>query len=80
MNESEKLGFHTEVLALKEKFGISYKDAAHRLYMTELEKLKVNDTSYKTYMNLKTRIENTLKKSPAQLSAQPEDEGEQGGP
>lgn len=33
---------HAEVLAMQSRWGISYKDAAHRLYLAELEKMKVD--------------------------------------
>ena len=43
---------HAEVLMLQETLGISYKDASHRLYLAELEKLKVADEKYKAFKNL----------------------------
>ena len=47
---------HAEVLALQETLGISYKDASHRLYLAELEKLKVADEKYKAFKNLGSRL------------------------
>jgi hypothetical protein len=47
---------HAEVLALQETLGISYKDASHRLYIAELEKLKVADEKYKAFKNLGSRL------------------------
>ena len=47
---------HAEVLALQESLGISYKDASHRLYLAELEKLKVADEKYKAFKNLGKRL------------------------
>jgi len=47
---------HAEVLALQETLGISYKDASHRLYLAELEKLKVADEKYKAFKNLGNRL------------------------
>jgi len=47
---------HAEVLALQETLGISYKDASHRLYLAELEKLKVADEKYKAFKNLASRL------------------------
>ena len=47
LSKQENLILHTEVLALQEKLGISYKDASHWLYMGELEKLKVADETHK---------------------------------
>jgi len=34
------MGLHAEILALRDKLGITYKDASHRLYMTAFEKVR----------------------------------------
>lgn len=34
------LNLHAEVKALQNMLGLSYKDAAHRLYMAEIERIK----------------------------------------
>jgi len=47
---------HAEVLALQQTLGISYKDASHRLYIAEVEKLKVADEKYKAFDSLDKRI------------------------
>jgi hypothetical protein len=47
-------------VALQEKLGISYKDAAHRLYIAELEKLKVHDLASKAFENLEKRIDSYI--------------------
>jgi hypothetical protein len=44
------------VLALQQQLGLSYKDASHRLYMAELEKLKIADKNHKAFENLDKRI------------------------
>jgi hypothetical protein len=59
-SEQELLTYHAEVLALQDTFGISYKDASHRLYMASLEKLKVSQASYKAFKNLDTRLKKYL--------------------
>ena len=46
MTEQELLAAHAEILALKRQYGLSYKDAAHRLYHSELKKLKAKDDAY----------------------------------
>jgi hypothetical protein len=56
LSDQENLLLHAEVLALQETLGISYKDASHRLYLAELEKLKVADEKYKAFKNLETRV------------------------
>ncbi|KAF8959893.1 hypothetical protein BDZ97DRAFT_2077742 [Flammula alnicola] len=67
LSDHERLTLHAEVLALQEKLGISYKDASHRLYMAEVEKLKVADETYKAFKNLDSRIETSLKTLQAQF-------------
>ena len=41
----ELMGVQAEILDLRERLGISYKDAAHRLYMAELERVKKADSA-----------------------------------
>ncbi|KAF8230814.1 hypothetical protein L208DRAFT_1280121 [Tricholoma matsutake] len=48
----ELLSCHAAVKALQDQFGISYKDASHCLYLAEVEKLKQQDITLKTYMRL----------------------------
>ena len=40
---------HAKIQALQSKLGISYKDAAHRLFMTEVERVKQADSGVKTF-------------------------------
>jgi len=54
------MGLHAEILALCDTLGILYKDAAHRLYMTEWEKLKMDERSQKTFMNVRRRAGQAL--------------------
>jgi hypothetical protein len=60
LSDQENLILHAEVVALQQKLGISYKDASHRLYMGELEKLKVADETHKAFKNLDKRITGLL--------------------
>ena len=46
--------------ALQHQLGTSYKDASHRLYMAEVEKLEQQDVTLKTYATLKERMERNL--------------------
>jgi hypothetical protein len=48
------------VLALQERLGISYKDAAHRLYMAELERVKKDQKMYQAFKNLQQLAETSL--------------------
>jgi hypothetical protein len=54
------MSVHAEVLALRERLGISYKDASHRLYMTECEKLKTDEKTQKAFSILKDRTREAL--------------------
>lgn len=51
---------HSKIKALSQQLGISYKDAAHRLYMAEIEHLKMADSALKSYMMLKGRIDHIV--------------------
>lgn len=45
---------------MQKRLGITYKDAAHRLFMAELEKLKVEEQMVKSYANLRARVEMSI--------------------
>jgi hypothetical protein len=60
LSEQETLSLHAEVVALQNKLGISYKDASHRLYIAELERLKAADAKHKAFKNLDKRVEKYL--------------------
>lgn len=47
---------HAEVLALQKTLGISYKDAAHRLFMAEVERVKKADSAAMAFSGLRKRI------------------------
>jgi hypothetical protein len=61
LTDRELLGCHAEVKALQNQLGTSYKDASHRLYMAEVEKLEQQDITLKTYATLKKRMERNLR-------------------
>lgn len=63
---------HAEILALQERLGISYKDASHRLYMAELEKLKAVDKHCKALANLKACLQESLRELETQETSDPE--------
>jgi hypothetical protein len=56
------LSAHAEVIALQERLGISYKDAAHRLFMAEMERLKSDEMMYRSFGNLKISVEKALER------------------
>ena len=51
---------HAEVIALQKTLGLSYKDAAHRLYMAEVEKMKAEKQSGNGYTKMRETIDNTI--------------------
>ena len=62
MTDWELLGLHAEIMSLHETLGISYKDASHRLYMAEWEKLKTDARTQKVFNLLTTHTKSTIKK------------------
>lgn len=60
MTERETIGLHHEINVLMERYGISYKDAAHRLYMTETEKIRTDNRAKKAFGILADRTRSSL--------------------
>jgi hypothetical protein len=56
----EMMGLHAEIVSLRETLGISYKDASHRLYMTEWAKLKTDERTHKAFEVLRGRTRDAL--------------------
>lgn len=54
------MNLHAEVKALQETLGISYKDAAHRLYMAEVNKMKPEKDSEVAFTKVRQIIDNTI--------------------
>jgi hypothetical protein len=50
---------HVEVKALQETLGISYKDAAHRLFLAEGERVMKADSSANAYSALRVQLHDT---------------------
>jgi hypothetical protein len=53
---------HAEILALKQKYGLSYKDAAHRLYHSEVQKLNAEDEAYAMISELRRQVDDIVEK------------------
>lgn len=51
---------HAEVKALQATLGISYKDAAHRLFMAETERVMKADSAAKAFSALRTKLKDTI--------------------
>lgn len=54
------MGLHADIMTLRDTLGISYKDASHRLYMAEWEKLKIDDRLHKAYQLLNKRTHDAV--------------------
>ena len=48
---------HEEIKAMQVHYGIGYKDAAHRLFMAEVERLKKCDTAARSFATVRDRID-----------------------
>lgn len=68
MTKRELMGLHAEVLSLRETLGISYKDACHRLYMAECEKLKTDERMKKAFSVLNIRAKDALYRCQTRLN------------
>ena len=47
---------HAKVKALQETLGISYKDAAHRLFMAEVERIKKADSAANSFKMIQNSL------------------------
>ncbi|KAF8816599.1 hypothetical protein BYT27DRAFT_7207022 [Phlegmacium glaucopus] len=59
-SDREALNLHAEVKALQATLGLSYKDAAHHLYMTEVEKMKLEKQAELAFTKIWETIDNTI--------------------
>lgn len=59
-SDREVLALHAEILALQARFGLSYKDAAHRLYMAEIAKLGAEQQALNAMESVLERIDSTI--------------------
>lgn len=62
-SDRERLSAHAEVLSLQERLGISYKDASHRLYMAEMERMKADEKTFKAFASLEVTTKKALEKA-----------------
>ena len=46
--------------ALQQRLGLSYKDAAHRLYMTMLESIRLSDTASKYLEHVRRQVDGII--------------------
>ena len=59
-SDREALNLHAEVKALQARLGLSYKDAAHRLYFGEVERLKAEKQADAAMTGIHNRIDKTI--------------------
>jgi hypothetical protein len=53
----EQFLLHAEIQTLQKKFGICYKDAAHRLYMAEVERVNKADSAARAFQAIRQRLD-----------------------
>ena len=51
---------HAEIQALQQRFGLSYKNAAHWLYMAELERIKKAKSASKSFLAIRERLDHIV--------------------
>ena len=59
-SERERHLLHAEVKALQETLGISYKDAAHRLFLAEVERVKKADSAARSFTAIRHSLESLV--------------------
>jgi thermostable 8-oxoguanine DNA glycosylase len=60
LTERELLVVHAEVKALQQMYGLSYKDAAHCLYHSEIQKLTMADHAYRHISTIRQGIDQLI--------------------
>jgi len=60
LSQRELHMLHAEVKAMQNTFGISYKDAAQRLFMVEAERVKKSDSAAKAFSAVLKQIRETI--------------------
>ena len=59
-SQRELYALHAEIIALQLRLGLSYKDAAHRLFMVEVERVKKADSGAKLFGAVRERIDDLV--------------------
>jgi hypothetical protein len=59
-SERERHLLHAEVKALQDTLGISYKDAAHRLFLAEVERVKKADSATKSFAAIRRSLQSLV--------------------
>lgn len=67
LSEQELLTAHANILALGDRYGISYKDAVHQLYIAQIEKVKESDEAFKSIKRIDDELEGILRSISGEL-------------
>ena len=59
-SERERHLLHAEVKALQKTLGISYKDAAHRLFLAEVERVKKAESATKSFAAIRHSLQSMV--------------------
>lgn len=59
-SERERHLLHAEVKALQVSLGLSYKDAAHRLFLAEVERVKKADSAEKSFAAIRRSLQSLV--------------------
>jgi hypothetical protein len=60
LTERELLNAHAEVTALQERYGLSYKDASHRLYHSEIAKVLVLEHARESVADIHGKLDKRI--------------------
>ena len=59
-SERERHLLHAEIKALQETLGISYKDAAHRLFLAEVERVKKAESAERSFAAIRHSVDSLV--------------------
>jgi len=59
-SDREALYLHGQILSMQERLGLSYKDAAHRLYLAEVARLEVEQEAMNGIEGIQERVDNAI--------------------
>lgn len=60
LSHRELLILHAEIKALQYQYGLSYKDATHRLYETEAKTISLHDYTYECLWDMNERMDTVI--------------------
>ncbi|KAF9552128.1 hypothetical protein CPC08DRAFT_768530 [Agrocybe pediades] len=70
LSQFDLLQRHSEVMEMRQRHGISYKDACHRLYLAEMERVHAKQEAYYGFRDLEKRIIEALEEVSGSTTAQ----------